>query len=328
MFLGAASVARAWSGYVDSFFDHALTNFTVETIGTMHAGYLAPFPDFLAFFVTLIYCSFLTLGVKGSAYFNSIFTLINLCVMGFVIVVGLYFADVTNWTTGGGFLPFGMSGVVAGAATCFYAFVGFDSIATAGEEARDPAQSIPRATLVSMTVVTAGYILVGATLTLMVPYDTLNPASAIPDAFAAHGASWAKYVVSIGALCGMTTTLFGSLFSLPRCVYAMAVDGLLFSWLARVSDKTKVRLRPKAGHTLNGLLPHAIFTHLCSFSLFPHTITTDLTLYSPAVPSDCISFIPSTPHTSSKHFPSPLRPGPHHHPPAVWVLFGPHRFAL
>ncbi|XP_042874861.1 cationic amino acid transporter 4-like isoform X1 [Penaeus japonicus] len=238
--IGAASVARAWSGYMDSLFDGALSNATMTYIGTLHAGLLAQYPDFLAFAVTLIYCGFLTLGVKGSAYFNSIFTLINLCVMAFVIVAGMMYADVGNWNTEKGFLPFGVSGVVAGAATCFYAFVGFDSIATAGEEARDPTRSIPRATLVSMSVVTIGYIMVGATLTLMVPYYELNPAAALPEAFATYGAYWAKYVVSVGAICGMTTTLFGSLFSLPRCVYAMAADGLLFSWLARVSDKTKV----------------------------------------------------------------------------------------
>lgn len=233
-------MARAWSGYVDSLFDGAISNGTISTIGGMHTGMLAPYPDFLAFSVTLAYCGFLSLGVKGSAYFNSVFTIINLCVITFVIAVGMSFADISNWQKEGGFMPFGVSGVIAGAATCFYAFVGFDSIATAGEEAQDPAQSIPRATLVSMSVVTVGYTLVGATLTLMVPYDTLNPAAAIPDAFADHGANWAKYVVSVGAPCGMTTTLIGSLFSLPRCVYAMAVDGLLFSWLARVSDKTKV----------------------------------------------------------------------------------------
>ncbi|KAK7084148.1 hypothetical protein SK128_016745 [Halocaridina rubra] len=240
MLSGAASVARAWSGYIDSLFNGAISNATLTHIGELHAGLLAKYPDFLAFAVTLIYCGFLTMGVKGSAYFNSVFTLINLCVMFFVVVVGISFADISNWDQEGGFAPFGFSGIVAGAATCFYAFVGFDSIATAGEEAKDPAKSIPRATIVSMSVVTIGYIMVGATLTLMVPYYTLNPAAALPDAFAAHGATWAKYVVSVGALCGMTTTLFGSLFSLPRCVYAMAVDGLLFSWLARVNEKTKV----------------------------------------------------------------------------------------
>lgn len=88
------------------------------------------------------------MGVKGSAYFNSIFTVINLLVVTFVIFAGLTYADFSNWSTGGGFAPYGASGIVAGAATCFYAFVGFDSIATAGEEARDPAKSIPRATVV------------------------------------------------------------------------------------------------------------------------------------------------------------------------------------
>ncbi|KAK8725318.1 hypothetical protein OTU49_010813 [Cherax quadricarinatus] len=238
--IGAASVSRAWSGYLDSLFDGALSNATITSVGEMHSEFLAPYPDFLAFAVTLVYCAFLTMGVKGSAYFNSVFTLINLCVITFVIAVGMSYADIANWNLEGGFIPFGFSGVISGAATCFYAFVGFDSIATAGEEARDPARSIPRATLVSMSVVTVGYVMVGATLTLMVPYYTLNPAAALPDAFASHGAKWAKYVVSVGAICGMTTTLFGSLFSLPRCVYAMAADGLLFSWLARVSDKTKV----------------------------------------------------------------------------------------
>lgn len=88
------------------------------------------------------------MGVKGSAYFNSLFTVINLLVVTFVIFAGLTYADFSNWSTGDGFAPYGASGVVAGAATCFYAFVGFDSIATAGEEARDPAKSIPRATVV------------------------------------------------------------------------------------------------------------------------------------------------------------------------------------
>ncbi|KAK3873132.1 hypothetical protein Pcinc_021836 [Petrolisthes cinctipes] len=238
--IGAASVARAWSGYVDSLCNGAISNGTAELVGGLPSEFLADYPDFLAFAVTLVYCALLTMGVKGSSYFNSIFTVVNLFVITFIILAGLTYADVSNWSTGGGFAPYGTSGIVAGAATCFYAFVGFDSIATAGEEARDPAKSIPSATVVSMLVVTVGYVMVAATLTLMVPYYTLNPAAAIPDAFAAHNATWAKWVVSVGALSGMTTTLFGSLFTLPRCIYAMAADGLLFSWLARISDKTKV----------------------------------------------------------------------------------------
>ena len=113
--------------------------------------------------------------------------------------------------------------------------------ATSSEEARNPAVSIPVATVVSMSAVTLGYILVSAALTLMVPYWTISTTAALPEAFSSIGLNWAKYVVSIGALCGMTTTLFGSLFSLPRCMYAMATDGLLFSFLGSVNQKTQVR---------------------------------------------------------------------------------------
>ena len=162
--------------------------------------------------------------------------------IGFVSAFGLYWADYRNWTDYGGFTPFGFSGILSGAATCFYAYVGFDSIATSGEEARDPSFSIPVATFVSMGIVSLGYICVSAALTLMVPYTTTNPTAALPDAFAAHGVTWARIVISVGALAGMTTTLFGSLFSLPRAVYSMAQDGLLFKAFAKVNERTQLPL--------------------------------------------------------------------------------------
>nr|CAD7418630.1 unnamed protein product [Timema cristinae] len=239
--IGAASVARAWSGYIDSLLGGAISNITVTHVGELHEQLLGRYPDFLAFAACIVYACLLGIGVKGSAIFNSFFTMINLAVMVFVIVMGFYYARPENWTSGGGFLPFGFSGVIAGAATCFYAFVGFDSIATSSEEAITPTVSIPLATLTSMLVVTIGYILVSAALTLMVPYWSLNVGAALPEAFGSIGLTWAKYVVSVGALCGMTTTLFGSLFSLPRCLYAMAADGLLFSFLGSVNQKTQVR---------------------------------------------------------------------------------------
>lgn len=79
-----------------------------------------------------------------------------------------------------------------------------------------------------------------AALTLMIPYYEINATAALPEAFSTIGLPWAKYIVSFGALCGMTTTLLGSLFSLPRCMYAMAQDGLLFSFLGRVNETTQV----------------------------------------------------------------------------------------
>ncbi|CAH0564535.1 unnamed protein product [Brassicogethes aeneus] len=241
--IGAASVARAWSGYVDSLFGGVISNTTMSLTGEMHEQLLGKYPDILAFTVCLVYALLLGIGVKGSAIVNSLLTLINLGVMALVIVVGFMYANEDNWTAQkGGFLPYGFGGVIAGAATCFYAFVGFDSIATSGEEARNPSYSIPMATVISMGIVTLGYILVAAALTLLVPYYEINETAALPDAFANVGMHWVRYVVSLGAICGMTTTLFGSLFSLPRCMYAMAQDGLLFAFMGKVNSKTQLPL--------------------------------------------------------------------------------------
>lgn len=96
-------------------------------------------------------------------------------------------------------------------------------------------------TVANYCTVFVGYILVGGALTLMVPYCTISPTAALPEAFSAIGLHWVKYLVSLGALCGMTTTLLGSLFSLPRCMYAMAADGLIFSFLGKVNKTTQVK---------------------------------------------------------------------------------------
>ncbi|XP_017468589.1 PREDICTED: cationic amino acid transporter 4 [Rhagoletis zephyria] len=239
--LGAASVARAWSGYVDSMLGGWIGNTTLAITGEMHEQLFARYPDVLAFLVCLVYAAALGIGVKATAVFNGLLTLVNIAVMILVISLGFWYADARNWSEAeGGFLPYGFGGVIAGAATCFYAFVGFDSIATSSEEAKNPAISIPIATLLSLSAVTVGYILVSAALTLMIPIRDINPAASLPEAFGQMDLSWAKYVISIGALCGMTTTLLGSLFALPRCMYAMASDGLLFSCFGRINATTQV----------------------------------------------------------------------------------------
>ncbi|XP_053658741.1 cationic amino acid transporter 4 [Anopheles marshallii] len=241
--LGAASVARAWSGYVDSMLGNIVANITMEITGEMHEQLLAKYPDFLAFFVCISYAVALAAGVKATAMINSILTTVNVAVMALVVVLGFWYATPDNWSLPEqGFMPYGFGGVLAGAATCFYAFVGFDSIATSGEEAKNPSVSIPLATILSLCVVTVGYVLVSAALTLMIPYNEINPAAALPDAFGMRGITWAKYAISTGAICGMTTTLLGSLFALPRCLYAMASDGLLFSCFGKVNTKTQVPL--------------------------------------------------------------------------------------
>ncbi|XP_077257317.1 cationic amino acid transporter 4 [Temnothorax americanus] len=251
--IGAASVARAWSGYVDSLTGGAISNYTRDVMGEWTMGEpLGTYPDVLACGLCLVYAMLLGVGVKTSATVNSLLTIVNLAVMGLFVVLGIYYADITNWSSqNGGFLPYGFGGIITGAATCFYAYVGFDSIATAGEEARDPGRSIPLATMLSMAIVIVGYMLVSGALTLVVPYWEINVTAALPEAFSSRGIPWAKYVISVGALCGMTTTLFGSLFSLPRTIYSMANDGLLFGFLGRISERTQV---PVCNLIISGVL--------------------------------------------------------------------------
>ena len=110
---------------MDALTGGVITNATTAALGEIHVDMLATTPDFLAFGICLAYCSLLSIGVKGSTYFNSFFTVINISVIVFSFSVGFYYADLKNWTDYS-FVPFGFSGILSGAATCFYAFVGFD----------------------------------------------------------------------------------------------------------------------------------------------------------------------------------------------------------
>ncbi|XP_070560916.1 cationic amino acid transporter 4-like [Ptychodera flava] len=240
--IASASVARAWSGYFDGLLNNRIRNFTYTHVtgGPFHIQFLAPYPDFLAAGLVFVATACIALGAKFSARLNTVLALFNLTVVAVVLCVGFYLADIRNWESDGGFTPFGVSGIISGAATCFYAYVGFDIIATSGEEVKDPARSIPIALIVSMTVVSLSYIGVSMTLTLMVPYYAIKPESAFPDAFLKHHIPWAQYIVGVGALLAMTAALLSHLFAIPRSIYAMANDGLLFSFLAKVNSITQV----------------------------------------------------------------------------------------
>uniref|UniRef100_A0A3Q3EMK5 Solute carrier family 7 member 4 n=1 Tax=Kryptolebias marmoratus TaxID=37003 RepID=A0A3Q3EMK5_KRYMA len=239
--IGGAAVARAWSGYLDSIFNHAIQNFTETHIMQWNVPFLAHYPDLLAAGILIVASAFISFGVQVSSYLNHIFSTVSMCVIAFILVFGFMLADPTNWSQEqGGFAPYGLSGILAGSATCFYAFVGFDVIASSSEEAKNPQKAVPIATAISLGLAATAYILVSTVLTLMVPWRTLDPNSALADAFFRRGYSWAGIIVAVGSICAMNTVLLCNLFSLPRIVYAMAEDGLFFSIFARVNPLTKV----------------------------------------------------------------------------------------
>ncbi|XP_068103719.1 cationic amino acid transporter 3 [Hyperolius riggenbachi] len=259
--LGTASVARAWSATFDDIINNAISNFFKARISFKVEHVFPDYPDCFAFVLVILLTALLAFGVSESALVNKVFTAINLLVLAFVILAGFLKGDINNWKLTqedyynmtssynvsesstsfgvGGFVPFGFSGVVSGAAACFYAFVGFDCIATTGEEAKNPQRSIPIGIIISLFVCFVAYFGVSAALTLMTPYYLLNKDSPLPGAFSYVGWEPARYVVAVGSLCALSASLLGCMFPMPRVIYAMAEDGLLFKFLAKISKRTK-----------------------------------------------------------------------------------------
>jgi basic amino acid/polyamine antiporter, APA family len=182
-------------------------------------------PAFLiALTITLVLC----IGIRESASFNATIVVIKVSVVLFVIALGAKYVSTATWGSDWqSFAPYGFSGIGAGAAYIFFAYIGFDAVSTTAQEAKNPQRDLPIGIILSLLVCTLLYIMVAGILTGMVPWREVNIEAPIARAFMDRGLTTASHVITLGALAGLTSVMLVMLLGQTRVLYSMANDGLL-----------------------------------------------------------------------------------------------------
>ncbi len=250
--VASASVAHGWSKYFQNFLGifgihvpkalaSAPFDFDPSVGGFAATGSLFDLPALLI--VTLL-TVVLVVGIRESSKFNNAMVAIKVAVVAIVIGIGVFYINPDNWHP---FAPYGWTGIslfghtvmgqtaadgapvgmMAGAAMIFYAYIGFDSVSTHAEEARNPQKDVPFGIVVSLLICTVLYIAVTAVLTGMVPYNQIDIEAPVASAFQGIGLAWAQFIIALGAVAGITSVMLVLMLSQPRVLLAMARDGLL-----------------------------------------------------------------------------------------------------
>jgi len=266
MLLAAAVIAKFWGVYLSD----AFGLFGIDVPTTLELGPVDL--DWGPVLVVGVFTALLAVGTKLSTRVNSIFTIIKVAITLFVIVAGFFYVRADNYSpfippsqpaesaSGleqplfgflSGFDPsqYGVMGILSGAALVFFAFIGFDVVATTAEETKNPQRAVPRGVLGGLAIVTVLYILVTVVVTGMVSYTELaaSDSPSLTTAFVLVGADWAGKVISIGILIGLTSVIMVLLLGLTRIVFAMSRDGLLPRGISRTSPTYKTPIRLQIG---------------------------------------------------------------------------------
>ncbi|MCK2023739.1 amino acid permease [Microbacterium sp. kSW2-24] len=258
MLMASAVIAKYWGVYLGD----TVSLFDLDIPMSVQLGGVSF--DWGPVVIVAIFTLLLALGTRLSSRVNSVFTVIKVAIVLFVIVVGLFFVNGANyspfvppaqegvasesaWTqslfsfmTGSDPTMYGVFGILSGAALVFFAFIGFDVVATSAEETKDPKRTVPRGIILGLIIVTVLYVLVAIVITGMVSYTELAKLDepSLSSAFELVGATWAAQVIAIGSLVGLTTVVMVLLMGLARVVFAMSRDGLLPRALS-VTDKKR-----------------------------------------------------------------------------------------
>ncbi|XP_059462267.1 cationic amino acid transporter 2, vacuolar-like [Corylus avellana] len=196
----------------------------------------------LVFIVTALLCA----GIKESTRAQVIVTTANVCAMTFVIIAGAYLGFKSGWPgyeLPTGYFPFGVDGMLAGSATVFFAYIGFDSVASTAEEVKNPQRDLPIGIGAALFLCCALYMMVSVIIVGLVPYYAMDRDTPISSAFASHGMQWAAYIITIGTITALCSTLMGSILPQPRILLAMSRDGLLPKFFSDVNQHTQVPLK-------------------------------------------------------------------------------------
>jgi APA family basic amino acid/polyamine antiporter len=176
----------------------------------------------------------LVIGIRESAWANTAMVILKLAILGFFVLLGAFWVEPDNWTP---FAPNGWAGISAGAAIIFFAYIGFDAVSTAAEEAKQPQRDLPKAMIASLIVTSLIYVVVTLVMTGLVPWDQHANADPLASAFLQRGHDWAAAIISVGAVVSMASVLLVFQLGQPRIFFSMARDGLLPPWAAKVHPK-------------------------------------------------------------------------------------------
>jgi basic amino acid/polyamine antiporter, APA family len=312
---GAATVAVGWSGHLRAFLQDlgiglpAMPTSDFTLFGTaFHLKY-----DYIGFVVILLITTILVIGIKESANFTTAIVILKVAVVCMFIGLAAAFLLSHSWKPNfwHPFIPpntgergqFGWSGILRGAGVVFFAYIGFDAVSTAAQEAKNPKKDMPLAILGSLVICTILYIMVSGLLTHLVPYTQLNVPDPVVVGIRTTGHPWATFLVELGALAGLATVMLVMLLGQSRVFYSMSRDGLLWPWAGKIHPRFRT---PYISSIVVGLFV-AVLATLVPLSILDEMVSVGTLLAFVLVSAGVLVMRRTHPHLN-RPFKTPLVP--------------------